>query len=74
VAALPKTQAVLIASGRRPALLELLPWYTEPDAATLAGHAAAATEQVRRAAAAALGPDNPIGQVLHRELTQQETR
>jgi type IV secretion system protein VirD4 len=74
VAALPKTQAVLIASGRRPALLELLPWYTEPDAATLAGHAAAATEQVRRAAAAALGPDNPIGQVLQRELTRQDTR
>jgi type IV secretory pathway TraG/TraD family ATPase VirD4 len=72
VAAIPKTQAVLIAAGRRPALLELLPWYTEPDAATLAGHAAAATEQVRRAAAAALGPDNPIGQVLRRELAQQQ--
>lgn len=74
VAAMPKTQAVLIASGRRPALLELLPWYTEPDADTLAGHAAEATEQVRRAAAAALGPDNPIGQALHRELTQQQAR
>jgi type IV secretion system protein VirD4 len=61
VAAMPKTQAVLIASGRHPALLELLPWYTEPDADTLAEHAAAATEQVRQAAAAALGPNNPIG-------------
>jgi type IV secretion system protein VirD4 len=30
LAALPKIQAVLIASGRRPALLQLLPWYTEP--------------------------------------------
>ena len=74
VAAIPKTQAVLVASGRRPALLELLPWYTEPNAATLAGHAATATEQVRRAAAAALGPDNPISQALQRELTQQEIR
>jgi type IV secretion system protein VirD4 len=74
VAALPKTQAVLIASGRRPALLALRPWYTEPDAATLAGHAAAATDQVRQAAAAALGHDNPIGQALQRELTQQDTR
>ena len=74
VAAMPKTQAVLIASGRRPALLELLPWYTEPDADTLAGHAATATEQVRHAAAAALGPNNPIGAALHRELTQQQAR
>ena len=71
VAALPKTQAVLLASGRRPALLQLLPWYTEPDAEALASHAAAATEQVRRAAAAALGPDNPIGQALQRELTRE---
>jgi type IV secretion system protein VirD4 len=69
VAALPKTHAVLIASGRRPALLELLPWYTEPDADELARHAATATDQVRRAAATALGPDNPIGHALHRELT-----
>jgi type IV secretory pathway TraG/TraD family ATPase VirD4 len=74
IAALPKTHAVLIASGRRPALLDLLPWYTEPDAATLAGHAAAATEQVRHAAAAALGPDNPIGAALQRELTGQDVR
>lgn len=74
VAAMPKTQAVLIASGRRPALLELLPWYTEPDADTLAGHAAEATEQVRQAAAAALGPDNPIGAALRRELARQESR
>jgi type IV secretory pathway TraG/TraD family ATPase VirD4 len=74
VAAMPKTQAVLIASGRRPALLQLLPWYTEPDADTLAGHAATATEQVRHAAAAALGPNNPIGAALHRELTQQQAR
>ncbi len=71
VAALPKTQAVLIASGRRPALLELLPWYTEPDADQLAEHAAVATDDVRRAAAAALGPDNPIGQALRRELATQ---
>jgi type IV secretion system protein VirD4 len=74
IAALPKTQAILIASGRRPALLDLLPWYTEPDAATLAGHAAAATDQVRQAAAAALGPDNPIGAALRRELTQHDVR
>ena len=74
VAAMPKTQAVLIASGRRPALLQLLPWYTEPDAEALAEHAATATEQVRQAAAAALGPTNPIGAALHRELTQQQAR
>ncbi|MGB8996725.1 MAG: TraM recognition domain-containing protein, partial [Pseudonocardiaceae bacterium] len=74
VAAMPKTQAVLMASGRRPALLELLPWYTEPDADTLAEHAATATEQVRQAAAAALGPNNPIGAALRRELTQQQAR
>ena len=71
VAAMRKTQAVLIASGRRPALLKLLPWYTEPDADQLAEHAAAATDQVRCAAAAALGPDNPIGAALHRELAHQ---
>lgn len=71
VAAMPKTQAVLIASGRRPALLQLLPWYTEPDADELAAHAATATEEVRRAAAAALGPDNPVGRALQRELAHQ---
>jgi type IV secretion system protein VirD4 len=64
VAALPKTSAVLISSGRRPTLLRLLPWYSERDADTISEYAAEASAEVRQAAITALGPDNPLAQLL----------
>lgn len=71
IAALPKTDAVLISAGRRPGLLRLLPWYAERDAAQITEYATEATAAVRAAAIAALGPDNPLAQLLEH---QQRTR
>ena len=62
--ALPKTHAVLLATGRRAGLGELLPWYREPDHTTahrrdITTSAAAALDELRRAAVTALGPTTP---------------
>ncbi|AEA28968.1 TRAG family protein (plasmid) [Pseudonocardia dioxanivorans CB1190] len=67
VAALPKTQAVLIAAGRRPGLITLMPWYAERDADTISEYAAEAADQVRQAAVASLGPANPLARLLTHE-------
>lgn len=67
VAALSKTQAVLIASGRRAGMITLLPWYAERDAGEISEYAAEASDQVRQAAVAALGPANPLARLLTRE-------
>jgi type IV secretory pathway TraG/TraD family ATPase VirD4 len=67
IAALSKTCAILISAGRRPGLIRLLPWYTEPDADTITLNAAEASAEVRQAAIAALGPANPLAQVLARQ-------
>jgi type IV secretory system conjugative DNA transfer VirD4/TraG family protein len=66
IARLQKTQAVLLSAGRKAGLIRLLPWYTERDgnAQAIKDHAAEATAQVREAATAALGPDNPLTRVL----------
>ncbi|MCF7547227.1 type IV secretory system conjugative DNA transfer family protein [Pseudonocardia sp. WMMC193] len=64
VAALPKTKAVLISSGRKPGLIDLMPWYAERDADTISGFAAEASAQVREAAIASLGRDNPLSRIL----------
>lgn len=66
ISALSKEHAVLICSGRRPGLIRLMPWYTEPDAATISGNATHEIDQVRRAAIAALGPANALTQHLAR--------
>ena len=64
VAALPKTKAVLISSGRKPGLIDLMPWYVEKDADTISGFASEAGAQVREAAIATLGRDNPLARIL----------
>lgn len=64
VAALPKTQAVLLSTGRRAGLIGLAPWYSERDADHITSYAAEAADQVRQSAIAALGPRNPLAQVL----------
>ena len=67
IAALPKTTAVLISAGRTPGQLTLLPWYAERDAQQISEYAAEATTAVRTAAIAALGPANPLAQLLDRQ-------
>lgn len=49
--ALPKTHAVLLATGRPAGLGELQPWYREPDAAPIHAYAATALAELRDAAA-----------------------
>ena len=76
--ALPKTHAVLLATGRRAGLGELLPWYREPDhttgltAADITTSAAAALDELRRAAVTALGPTNPVAAALRDEQPEEE--
>lgn len=67
IAALPRTQAVVIAAGRKPGLIRLLPWYTEPEADEITTNAAISATQVREAAVATLGPDNPLSRALDAE-------
>ena len=43
VGSLDKRHAILLSAGRRPVLLELMPWYREGDAETISAHAAEAT-------------------------------
>lgn len=64
IAALPKTNAVLLATGVRPTLIDLRPWYREDDADEITAYANRAEQEVRTAAVAALGPDNPLSRVL----------
>lgn len=72
IAALPRTNALLYTSGRRPALLTLHPWYAEPDdeKEQITAYAKQATAQVQQAAIAHLGPDNPVAAALLDEQTR----
>ncbi|MEC4018276.1 type IV secretory system conjugative DNA transfer family protein [Streptomyces sp. H27-D2] len=60
IRALPKGTALLLATGIRPALLDLKPWYKEPDADRLSAASAQATEAITvRALAKTLRQDGP---------------
>ena len=50
--ALPKTRAVLLSTGRPAGLIDLCPWYREPDAAAITRRYAAALAALRDTAAA----------------------
>jgi type IV secretory pathway TraG/TraD family ATPase VirD4 len=69
IAALPRTNALLFTSGRRPALLTLHPWYAEPgdDHEQITADAKEATDAIQQAAIAYLGPDNPVAAALMNE-------
>ncbi|MDT3395331.1 TraM recognition domain-containing protein [Streptomyces sp. B1866] len=59
IRALPKGTALLLATGIRPALLDLKPWYAEPGAGPLAEASAQATQAITaRALAKSLGRDD----------------
>ncbi|MEV4225533.1 TraM recognition domain-containing protein [Streptomyces bobili] len=52
IRALPKGSALLLATGVRPALLDLKPWYREPDADRLGAASAQATAAITKRALA----------------------
>lgn len=56
IRALPKGTALLLATGVRPALIRLRPWYEEPDAARISAAAKAELEAVTQRAAQAWSP------------------
>ncbi|MEU1906582.1 type IV secretory system conjugative DNA transfer family protein [Streptomyces hygroscopicus] len=59
IRALPKGSALLLATGIRPALLNLKPWYKEPNAGPLSAASARATSAItERALAKSLGRDD----------------
>ncbi|MFC4945832.1 TraM recognition domain-containing protein [Pseudonocardia sp. GCM10023141] len=58
--ALSKDNAVLLATGCRPGLGRLLPWYRERENTDIHTYADTALDELRCAAAAALGPGNPV--------------
>ena len=58
--AITREHAVLLTSGRRAGLGRLHPWYREHDHADITSYSTTALAELRAAAAAALGPDNPI--------------
>jgi type IV secretory pathway TraG/TraD family ATPase VirD4 len=51
IRALPKGTALLLATGVRPALIRLRPWYKEADAAAISAAAAKETEAITHRAA-----------------------
>lgn len=64
IRALPKGTALLLATGVRPALIRLRPWYKEPDAAVISAAAkaetAAITERAARAWAGSAAAPDPV--------------
>jgi type IV secretory pathway TraG/TraD family ATPase VirD4 len=65
--ALPRDQALLLTTARRPGIGRLHPWYRERDQVHISTYAGSALAQLRRNAAIALGPDNPVNRP--REIT-----
>lgn len=64
VAAMKKENALLIRQGSKPVLMDLMPWYREPDSADINAVRKIATQQIQQAAVEALGTDNPLGRAL----------
>ncbi len=58
--ALTREHAVLLSSGRKAGLGRLHPWYREHDHTDISTYADTALAELRTAATAALGPDNPV--------------
>jgi type IV secretory pathway TraG/TraD family ATPase VirD4 len=65
---LKKTNAVLIRQEAPPLVIDLIPWYTQPDKGEIEEVRDKATEEVRNAAIEHLGHDNPVAKVLSRRL------
>lgn len=50
--------------------MDLIPWYNEPDADDIAALSKIATTEMRNAAIAELGNDNPVARALHAAPTK----
>lgn len=74
IAAMKKTQALLIRQESRPVLLDLLPWYREPDSDDITRVRDEATREVQQSAIEHLGEDNPVSQMLRRQLDTTKER
>ncbi|RZT85575.1 type IV secretory system conjugative DNA transfer VirD4/TraG family protein [Pseudonocardia sediminis] len=61
--AIPRDRAVLLSTGRRAGLGILHPWYREREHIDIGDYADIALAELRLAAAAALGTDNPVNRV-----------
>jgi type IV secretory pathway TraG/TraD family ATPase VirD4 len=59
VRALPRGRALLLATGAKPAMVELQPWYTGPGATRITADLAAAIGTITRHAAAELAQERP---------------
>ncbi|MFD0315657.1 type IV secretory system conjugative DNA transfer family protein [Streptomyces flavalbus] len=68
IRALPKGTALLLATGVRPALIQLRPWYKEPGAAAISAAAKAETAAITERATRAW-----TGATAHGTATEQET-
>lgn len=73
IAHLAKTDAILIASGRRSGRIKLMPWYTEHDNVDIREYADQALREVKDAAIEALPEDNPLAQILKQERDERST-
>jgi type IV secretory pathway TraG/TraD family ATPase VirD4 len=60
IRALPPGSALLLATGARPALISLRPWYTGPQAPQITTAIAQAQDAMQRAAQASGGPGGPL--------------
>ena len=64
IAAMKKKHALLIRQEAKPILMDLMPWYNEPDSGNIVAVKDIATAQIQQSAVAALGPDNPVARAL----------
>ncbi len=72
IAAMKKRNALLIRPESKPVLIDLVPWYTEPDKDNIEEVRDAAVAEVRKAAVEHLGPTNPVAMKLMAPKTPVE--
>ncbi|MGF0320714.1 type IV secretory system conjugative DNA transfer family protein [Nocardia fluminea] len=72
IAAMKKRNALLIRQESRPILIDLIPWYTEPDKTDIEAVRDTALAEVRNAAVEYLGPTNPVAMKLSSQKTPVE--
>ncbi|WP_446225107.1 type IV secretory system conjugative DNA transfer family protein [Nocardia sp. IBHARD005] len=68
IAAIKRHNALLIRQSSRPVLIDLIPWYTEPDKGDIERVRDEATQEVQKSAIEQLGPANPVAKALRRRL------
>lgn len=68
IAAMRKHNALLIRQSSKPVLIDLIPWYTEPEKDDIERVRDEATREVQNAAIEHLGPTNPVAKALRRRL------